>query len=61
MRIKNTSKSHELLNLPEWDLGPEDALQIDNLPNLQPSGSYEKIITAVDVFFAYPVTNLRFG
>ena len=59
-RIKNTSITHELLNLPEWDLGPEDALQIDLLPNLPPSGGYE-IIMALDVFsrhlFAYPVTD----
>ena len=51
----------ELLNLPEWDLGPEDAMQIDLLPNLPPSGGYENIITAMDVFsrylFAYPVTD----
>ena len=60
-RIKNTLITPELLNLLEWDLGPEDALQIDLLPNLPPSGGYEKIITALDVFsrylFAYPVTD----
>ena len=47
--------------MPEWDLGPEDALQIDLLTNLPPSGGYENIITALDVFsrylFAYPVTD----
>ena len=47
--------------MPEWDLGPEDALQVDLLPNLPPSGGYENIITALDVFsrylFAYPVTD----
>ena len=47
--------------MPEWDLGPEDAMQIDLLPNLAPSGGYENIITAMDVFsrylFAYPVTD----
>ena len=47
--------------MPEWDLGPEDALKIDLLPNLPPSGGYENIITALDVFsrylFAYPVTD----
>ena len=47
--------------MPEWDLGPEDAMQIDLLPNLPPSGGYENIITAMDVFsrylFAYPVTD----
>ena len=47
--------------MPEWDLGPEDALQIDLLPNLPPSGGYENVITALDVFsrylFAYPVAD----
>ena len=60
-RIANASITPELLNLPEWDLGPEDALQIDLLPNLPPSGGYKNIITDLDVFsryfFAYPVTD----
>ena len=60
-RIPNPLITPELLNLPEWDLGPEDATQIDLLPNLPPSGGYENIITAMDVFsrylFAYPVTD----
>ena len=60
-RIPNSSITTELLILPEWDLGPEDAMQIDLLPNLPPSGGYENIITAMDVFsrylFAYPVTD----
>ena len=51
-----------LFNLPEWDLGPEDALQIDILPNLPPSGVNENIITALDVFSrylsAYPVNDV---
>ena len=50
-----------MLNLPEWDLGPEDAMQIDLLPNLPPSCGYENNITAMDVFskylLAYPVTD----
>ena len=50
-----------MLNLPEWDLGPEDAMQIDLLPNLPPSGGHENITTAMDVFsrylFAHPVTD----
>ena len=58
-RIPNASITPELLSLPEWDLGPEDAMQIDLLPNLPPSGGYENIITAMDLFsryfFAYPV------
>ena len=60
-RIANASITPELLNLPERDLCPEEALQIDLLPNLPPSGGYENIITALDVFsrylFAYPVTD----
>ena len=60
-RIPNPSITPDLLNLPEWDLGPEDAMQIDLLPKLPPSGGYENIITAMNVFsrylFAYPVTD----
>ena len=60
-RIPKTSITPELLKLSDWDLGPEDAMQIDLLPNLPPSGGYENIITAMDVFsrylFAYPVTD----
>ena len=60
-RIAKPSITPELLNLPEWDLGTEDALQINLLPNLPPSGGYENIITSLDVFsrylFAYPVTD----
>ena len=58
-RIKNASITPEFLNLPDWDLGPEDASQIDIFPNLPPSGGYKNIITALDVYpwflFAYPV------
>ena len=49
----------ELLNLPELALGLEDAMQINLLPNLQPSGGCENI-SAMDVlsryFFFYLVT-----
>ena len=48
-RIDNSRLKTPLLNCPEWDLGPEDALQIDVLPNLPPSGGYENVITAMDV------------
>ena len=58
-RVPNNSKTPELLNLPEWDLGSEDAMQIDLLPNLPTSGGYQTIMTAIDVFsrylFAYPL------
>ena len=60
-RINNTRIPPELFHIPEWDPGPEDLMQIDVLPELPPSGGYENIITAIDVFsryaFAYPVSN----
>ena len=60
-RINNTRITPELIHIPKWDLGPEDLMQIDLLPELPPSGGYENIITAIDVFsryaFAYPVSN----
>ena len=60
-RVPNATITPELLNLPEWDLGSEDAMQIDLLPNLPPSGGYENVLTAIDVFsrylFAYPLTD----
>ena len=40
---------------------PEDAMQIDLVPGLPPSGGFENIVTAMDVFsrylFAYPTSN----
>ena len=59
-RINNDLLRTELLKCPKWELGPEDILQMDILPNLPPSGGYNHIITAIDVFsrylFEYPVT-----
>ena len=52
-RIRNPSITLELLNLPEWNLGPKDALQIDLSPNLPPSGGYENVIIPLDVFSRY--------
>ena len=61
-RINNDLLGTELLDCPEGDLGPEDLLQMDILPNLPPSGGYDHIITAIDVFsrylFASPVTRI---
>ena len=54
-------QSPELLNLPEWDLGPKDTEQIDLLPNLPPSGGFGNFLTTIDVFsrylFAYTLTD----
>ena len=52
-RISNTRITPELIHIPEWDLGQEDLMQIDLLPELPPSGGYENIITAIDVFWRY--------
>ena len=52
-RINNTRITPELIHIPEWDLRPKDLMQIDLLPELPPSGGYENIITAIDVFSRY--------
>ena len=50
-----------LQNPNEYITAPEDAMQIDLVPGLPPSGGCEKIVTAIDVFsrylFAYPTSN----
>ena len=59
-RIKNKRITPELFHIPEWDLGPEDPMQSDLLPELPPSVGYESIITASEVIsryaLAYPVS-----
>ena len=60
--MNNDRLRTKLLNCPECVLGPEDILQMDILPNLPPTGCYDHIITAIDVFsryfFAHPVTRI---
>ena len=60
-RKNNTRIIPELILIPEWDLGPENLMQVYLLPKLLPSGAYENIITSIDAFsrhaFAYPVSN----
>ena len=50
-----------LQNPNEHITAPEDAIQVDLVPELPPSGGYENIVTAMDVFsrylFAYPTAN----
>ena len=41
--VPNATITPELRNLPEWDLEHEDAMQIDLLPNLPPSGGCENV------------------
>ena len=53
--LQNTQNPNEHIT------APEDAMQIDLVPELPPSGGYENIVTAMDVFsrclFAYPTSN----
>ena len=37
----------DLLKCPEWDLGPENILQMDIFPKRPPTGEYDNIITAI--------------
>ena len=64
--IRESRIHHNLPRLPlqnanEHITAPEDAMQIDLVPELPPSGGYKNIVTAMDVFsrylFAYPTAN----
>ena len=39
-RINNKRITPEIINIPEWDLGSEDLIQFDLLPELPTSGDY---------------------
>ena len=60
-RIDRSLTRPPLQNPNEHITAPEDAMQIDLLPELPPCGGYENIVTAMDVFsrycFAYPTAN----
>ena len=60
-RIDRSFTHFLLQNLKEHITATEDAMQIDLVPELPPSGGYEKIVTAMDMFsrylFAYRTTN----
>ena len=60
-RIHPSLTRPPLQNPNEHITAPEDAIQIDLVPELPPSGGYENIVTAMDVFsrylFAYPTAN----
>ena len=49
-----------LQNPNEYITAPKDAMQVDLVPGLPPSGGYENIVTAIGVFsrykFAYPIS-----
>ena len=60
-RVKNRLTRPALQKPNEHITAPEVAMQRDLVPELPPSGRYENIVTAMDVFFryrfAYPTSN----
>ena len=60
-RIDRSLTRPSLQNPSEHITAPEDAMQIDLVPELPPSGGYENLVTAMDVFsrylFAYLTSN----
>ena len=60
-RIDHSLTRPPLQNPDQHIIAPEDAMQIDFVPELPPSGDYENIVTAMVVFcrflFAYPTSN----
>ena len=61
LRINPRLTRPPLQNPNEHITAPEDAMQIDLVPGLPPSGGSENIVTVMDVFprylFAYPTSN----
>ena len=58
--IIDRSLAHPPLQNPnELIIAPEDALQIDLVPELPPSAGYENIVTAMDVFSRYLFAYLK--
>ena len=60
-RVNDRLTQPALQNPSEHITVPEDAMQIDLVPELPPSGGYKNIVTAMDVFsrylFAYPTSS----
>ena len=60
-RIDPSLTRPPLQNPNEHITAPENAIQIDLVPEIPPSGGYENIVTVMDVFsryfFAYPTAN----
>ena len=59
-RVDNRLTRSALQNPNEHITAPDDAMQKDLVPEIPPSGGYENIVTAMDVFsrylFAYPTS-----
>ena len=60
-RVDDRLTRPTLKNPSEHITAPQDAMQIELVPELPPSGGYENIMTAMDVFsshlFAYPTSS----
>ena len=60
-RINHSLTRPSLQNPNEHNTAPEDAMQIDLVPELPSFAGYENIVTAMDMFscslFAYPTSN----
>ena len=60
-RVDDRVARPALKNLSEHITAPEDAMQIDLVPKLPPSGGHENIVAAMDVFsrylFTYPTSS----
>ena len=60
-RVDDKLTCPAMQNPNEHITAPEDTMQIDLVPELPPSGGYENIVTAMDVFprylIAYPTSN----
>ena len=52
-RVDDSLTRPALQNPKEHITAPEDAVQKDLVPEIPPSGSYENIVTAMDVFSKY--------
>ena len=64
--VRESTIDNRLARLPlqnpnEQVTGAENAMRIDLVPELPPSGGYENLVTAIDVssrnFFIYPTTS----
>ena len=61
-RTPNSTITPPLIDMSKVAMGPEDALQMDIVPFDDPSGGYNAVLTAMDVFsrclFAYSVVRI---
>ena len=59
--IINIRITPETTHVPVWGLASEDFVQIDLLPELPPSGCYDIIIPAIDLFSRYAFAHSVFN